>query len=299
MTKTFAITFLALAFTATWAATPEYSREVKRWQEVAIPRENDEYRLTAWFSAASFFSKAYEWRVFIDRGEILAQLASEPHQDTRERPTFQPEVDIFVARPETAVQRVNDGWLVGFNDGEWGGALYWFSLDGKRNYKISDHRVVDFFTGLDGVYAIEGLAHMDYVRGAVIRIARADPDDHWRASIVANVPDAPCTVSVRRDGTAFITTPSSIDALSRDGKLTTLLQDPWWYRPTSSVLSPDEQKLYLGMWYFVAEFEISTKKLRLLVPSNAFLEPFRISEQRMRDEESQNNMLFYRRPKRK
>ena len=299
MTKAFALTFVALIFTSTWAATPEYSQEVKRWHEAAIPPKDDEYRLTAWFSAASFFSNSYEWRVFVERGEIRAQLASEPHQETKERPAFQPKADIFVAQPETAIQRVDDGWLVGFNEGEWGGALYWFSLDGKQNYKISAHQVVDFFTGSVGVYAIEGLAHMDYVRGAAIRIARAKPRDRWQASIVANLPDAPCTVSVRRDGTAFITSPSSIVALNRDGKLTTLLQDPWWYRPTSAVLSPDEQKLYLGMWYFVAEFDIATKKLRLLVPSDAFLEPFHVSEQQMRDYEAKNNMIFYRREPRK
>jgi hypothetical protein len=33
--------------------------------------------------------------------------------------------------------RVDKGYLVGFNRGEWGGSLYWFSKDGKQYYKIS------------------------------------------------------------------------------------------------------------------------------------------------------------------
>ena len=64
-------------------------------------------------------------------------------------------VDDGAAALETAQQivggrhrpsaRVDDGWLVGFNKGEFGAALYWFSADGKQNYKISDHQVWEFF----------------------------------------------------------------------------------------------------------------------------------------------------------
>ena len=32
---------------------------------------------------------------------------------------------------------VADGWLVGFNAGEFGGGLWWFSFDGKRSKRIS------------------------------------------------------------------------------------------------------------------------------------------------------------------
>jgi hypothetical protein len=97
----------------------------------------------------------------------------------------------------------------------------------------------------------------------------------------------------------FITSPDWIITVSRGRKVTTLLQDPWWYRPTSAVLSPDERKLYIGMQYFVGEFDIPTKTLRLLVPSDIFLEPFRESEKRLREYEAKNNMRFYRRPPRK
>ena len=97
----------------------------------------------------------------------------------------------------------------------------------------------------------------------------------------------------------FITSPDCIVSVGRDRRVTTLLQDPWWNRPTSAVLSPDEQKLYIGMEYFVGEFDIPAKTLRLLVPSDAFLEPFRVAEKRLRDYEAEHNMQFYRRPRQK
>lgn len=293
------ISFLGVAVTAIWAAEPEYPREVRQWQEVSLPPEDDEYRRTAWFQAASFFSNSWEWRVFVEHDRVCAQIASEPQSAHRDRPEFTPKAEPFSARPETAFMRVEDGWLTGFNDGEFGAALYWFSLDGKQNYKISDHQVVDFFSGLDGIYAIEGLGHMDDSRGSVIRIARAESGGRWQASTIVELPGDPCTVSTRRDGTMFVTSPDWIVAISRDRKVTTLLQDPWWYRPTRAVLSPDEQKLYIGMEYFVGEFDIQSKTFRLLVPSDVFLEPFRESEKRMREHEAKNNMRFYRRPSRK
>lgn len=290
-----AIIFLLPAFSASWAADPQYSREVRHWQAVSLPPEADEYRRTAWFEAASTFSKSYEWRVFAEHGQICAQLASEPRPDRRDRPKFTPETDRFVTDKDTATMSVNDGWLVGFNQGEFGGALFWFSGDGKQNYKISDHHVVDIFSGLNSVYAIEGLDHMGLSNGSIIRIARAESGQRWRASTVVGLPSAPCTISTRGDGTMFVTSPNSIVAISRDWKVTTSLQDPWWYRPTSSVLSPDEQKLYIGMEYFVGEFDIRTKKLRLLVPSDIFLEPFRESEKRLGEFEAKNKMRFHRR----
>jgi len=167
-----AILLLLPVFTGIRAADREYSRDVQQWHEVSLPPEDDEYRRTAWFEAASFFSKSWEWRVFVENDRVLAQLASEPQRAHRDRPEFTPKVEPFFTRPGTALMRVEDGWLTGFNDGEFGAALYWFSRDGKQNYKISDHQVIDFFSGLDGIYAIEGLGHMGYVRGSVIRIAR-------------------------------------------------------------------------------------------------------------------------------
>jgi len=290
------INFLGAAITAIGAALPEYPREVRQWQEVSLPSRDDEYRMTAWFEAADHFSKSWEWRVFVEHDQVYAQLSSEAQPSHRDRPEFSPKAEEFSTQPNTAFMRVSDGWLTGFNDGEFGAALYWFSRDGQQHYKISDHQVVDFFSGVDGIYAIEGLGHMGVSSGSVIRIALAQPGGRWQASTVVKLPSDPCTVSTRRDGTLFITSPRCIVSVGRDRRVTTLLQDPWWYRPTSAVLSPDEQKLYIGMEYFVGEFDIPAKTLRLLLPSDAFLEPFREAEKRLRDYEAEHNMRFYRRP---
>jgi hypothetical protein len=56
-------------------------------------------------------------------------------------------------------------------------------------------------------------------------------------------------------------------------KIDTLLPDAPWagLYVNSSVLRPDEQKLYIGMRQFLGEFGLTTKKLRLLIPAKQFL----------------------------
>lgn len=62
-------------------------------------------------------------------------------------------------------------------------------------------------------------------------------------------------------------------SLDTENKIQTLLFFAPWnsFYPNSSVLSQDEQKLFIGMRQFVGEFDLNTKKLRLLVPSKEFL----------------------------
>ena len=262
------VAFLAVT-SAAHAAELEYPREVARWQGVAIPLEADRGTRAAWSHAANYSHHA--WRVFADDKEVHAQLVNAKPQTPPKRPTFTPQADRF--RGATAFSAVDDGWLVAFNHGEFGAALYWFSGDGKEHYKISNHQVVEFFVLPDGVHAIEGLAHMSMSKGAIIRIARPEPNAHWQALNVANLPFAPYAVTVGRDNSMFITLSDALVSVGEGKKMTTLLANPPWrgLYPNSSVLSPDGRKLYIGMRQFVAEFDIQTRQLRFLIPSAAFL----------------------------
>jgi hypothetical protein len=260
--------FLLIVLSA-HATEPKYPREVAQWQEISVPPASNQSARMVWSYAANYSD--YEWRVFAENGQIYAQLATAKPQAQREHPRFTIPQNGF-GRPSSLV-RVDDGWLVGFNKGEWGGALWWFSPDGERSYQISSHQIVDFFSLPDGVHAIEGMYHLGISKGSVIRIARAQPNARWQAITVIELPFAPFAVSVRHDGTMLMTLANALVQMDRDREIVTLLADPPWVGiyPNSSALSSDEQKLYIGMRQFVGEFDISTKKLRLLIPSARFL----------------------------
>jgi hypothetical protein len=55
--------------------------------------------------------------------------------------------------------KVNDGWIISFNRGEFGGELWWFSLEGSNRYKISDSNILFVVKHKNDYYAIDGLAH--------------------------------------------------------------------------------------------------------------------------------------------
>ncbi|MEO7494693.1 MAG: hypothetical protein ABIT83_22005 [Massilia sp.] len=268
------IAMLAAGFNAQ-AANAEFPDDVTRWQDISVPPETSRGDRAVWSYAANY--SRHEWRVVAEAGQIHAQLKGREQAAKGERPDFTPQADKF--RRASAFFAVDDGWLVAFNQGEFGAALYWFSADGQQNYKISDHQVVEFFVLADGIHAIEGLAHgvhlkgMPVGRGSIVRIARPSQDVHWQASSVIPLPGAPFSVAVRRDGSALVTLWDRLVSLGKDGKITTLLADAPWdgMYPNSSVLSADQQKLYIGMRQYVAELDIPTANLRFLLPSPAFL----------------------------
>jgi hypothetical protein len=252
-----------------FAAEPKYVREVARWQAVVVPEETDKAARDAWESAANY--SRHEWRVFLQDSRVCAELTNEAARAPKGWPKFNPKAGRF--RAASAAKAVDDGWLIAFNQGEFGGALYWFSVDGKRSYKISDHQVVDFYTLSDGIYAIEGLAHMGISEGSLIRIARPQRDKTWTVATVLKLPAAPYAISVDQHGKQFVTLSNSLVSIGASRKIQVLLSDAFWWQlyPNSSALSPDEKKLYIGMRQFVGEFDLQTKKLRLLIPDKVFL----------------------------
>src|SRR4029434_10906392 len=180
---------------------------------------------------------SHEWRVFTDGGRTCAQLTTAKTKGRKERPKFTAKVGQF--RGASTFAPVDDGWLIGFNQGEFGAALYWFSRDGKSNYKISDHQVVDFFFLSDGLYAIEGLAHLSMSKGSIIHIVRPKAGERWQAILVTRLPFAPYAISVLSGDTMLITLSDSLVSVGKDHKIHTILPDAPWggLYPNSSVLS--------------------------------------------------------------
>lgn len=162
-----------------------YPRDITKWQVATVPSESEREARMDWLYAAQM--SGLEWRVYTK--------GNTPQAGVRKRRAsvylgpFTPEAEIF--RDASARVAVDGGWLIGINQGEFGGGLYWFSRDGKHSYKISDHHVVDFFTHPNGVHAIEGWHHIVVGQGSVIRIARPKARSRWQATSVVQLPDAP------------------------------------------------------------------------------------------------------------
>jgi hypothetical protein len=251
------------------AAEAKYSRDVTRWQEISVPPKGENAERVVWDYAANY--SEILWRVSLENSRPTAELIERRTYNAADLAPFDPRADGF--RGARRFKEVDDGWLVAFNHGEFGAALYWFNQDGKRHYKISHHHVVAFLSLPNDIYAIEGLAHMASC-GSLIRITRPTISAHWQASLVVRLPFAPSTAVVRRDGSILIALSDSLVSVGPDHHITTLIPDAPWagagLSPSSSILLSDESRLYLGMVQFVGEVDLATNHLRLLVPSVSF-----------------------------
>lgn len=264
-----AVSTSALAFQAKASTC---AHEVAQSSEIAVPAASDQIAHELWSYAANY--SKLEWRVSVVDGRICA----DPHKEgtlVGPRPAFKPEADGF--RGASRFARVDDGWLVGFNHGEFGAALYWFSADGKRHYRMSenqvDPQVVDFFPLGRDLGAIEGLAHLGLADGSIIRITRGAAPGRWQVRTVVRLPTTPFAVAVPKQGPALMVLLDSIVSFDGQRKVEPLIANaPWSFLyPNSAVLSPDEQKLYIGMRQYVGEFDLKTRKLRMLLPTGAAL----------------------------
>jgi hypothetical protein len=172
-----------------------------------------------------------------------------------------------------------DGWIVGFDAGEFGGGLYWFNADGTKHYQINLDRPVDefdsenvrnIFTYRDSVIVLQGLAHMSLDRGKVIRLSR-QRDGRWRAALLCKLNGEPQVCLQDGDGSWIIVTHKTILRMKADGKQQTLGTSEFTsgLYPNSIARTLDGV-IYLGMRHFVARLIPTDKHYRaeLLVPTD-------------------------------
>ncbi|MFC0682572.1 HEAT repeat domain-containing protein [Lysobacter korlensis] len=104
--------------------------------------------------------------------------------------------------PDVAL-RLDDGWLVGTSEGEWGGDLV-FVQDGNRTKVIATHNVTGIHRLGSRVVVLSGLAHLTANRGAAFELVRKDKD--WRLQPWRGLPAAPLGNSMTASGELLVQT---------------------------------------------------------------------------------------------
>lgn len=147
-----------------------------------------------------------EWEVLVDAGTARAKLATEREPNRGPQLPFAlPKGEAFRGRRHVVATR--DGFIVGHDAGEWGGSLYWFSSDGKRQRELAKENVAGLVAiGKDAVLALEGLAHLGINEGRA-RWLFGD-DKGWRETAVVPLDGAARVFVLRADGTYVVTTKS-------------------------------------------------------------------------------------------
>jgi len=198
--------------------------------------------------------------VFVRDGVAVA----EAHPDTR--PAIPPGLRVPDRwGPPRVIRHGRSGWLVGFNHGEWGGALRWYSDSGSLKSELIDDNAVDLLPVPNGFIAFTGLAHLGSDDGRATEII--DTGTLFRIGRSVDLGSEPRAVVLERDGAVLVVTTVGISRISPSFQVTRLLSTSWgMFYPVSLV--QDGAIAYVGMRGIVAEVDLAadTPKETWLLP---------------------------------
>lgn len=193
-----------------FGAPSDFPADLSGWLVTQPPDVGDE----RWIAANN--DTKHEWVVFLRGDRPSARLRSvkrEKGSPYPERQESYPPMPFRVPRGsakdglagEWFSAWVPDGWLIGFNAGEFGVGLWWFSPDGKTRYKVSGDQVSGFFQTGGGLLALEGIAHGVTSRGRIIRLNKG-PDGLWRSAAFVDLGGSPESAVLDPGGTLTVAT---------------------------------------------------------------------------------------------
>jgi hypothetical protein len=148
------------------------------------------------------------------------------------------------------VKRVGDGWLVGFDAGEFGGGLWWFSADGRKRKKLAEDNVVGFADSSVGVLALVGLAHMGIDYGKVLLVREGQEGDR-PVEAVADLGSEPTAFATESADALIVATYDRVIRVLTSGEVERLLAPEGSLPYPNSLTLSKAGVIHVGMRHFV------------------------------------------------
>jgi hypothetical protein len=158
--------------------------------------------------------------------------------------------------------RTADGWLVGFDAGEFGGGLWWFNNGGDENQKLLPENVHAIYRTPDGVFVLVGLAHLSLNSGKIYQFT--ETDEEVKVKHVADLGGSPEASTVDSEGRFVVATPRSVLAVDYTGKVDELYKSGEDLTYPTSVVVDANGDIFVGMRFFA---------LRLVPTNNGYYRP--------------------------
>lgn len=189
------------------------------------------------------------WRVSTRAGGVHIEPASAPKHDTGGALPFVLPKEI-PAYGNKHVLAVPDGFLVGFDAGENGGALFWLSLNGQSWRTLSDENVRGLIAlGTREVLVLQGLNHRGIERG-VARWFQQGADARWTLSAEKKLDSGSYMFTVTRDA-VYVETVRSLTRIGRDREVTVFQKPPIDLLDPYNMTADANGALWVGMRHFV------------------------------------------------
>ncbi len=254
------------------SATADYPDDPGKWLVIPVPSKSNAVEYEEFFRKANW--SEVEWAVSLNNnGKPVARRKSSrgdceaPEKVTR----IAIEGPARFSEPSACLE-VDDGWLVAYNNGEFGSSLYWSSTDGSHRYQFSALWVNQFLVDSGTVYAAEGLSHLHTSRGSIITMKKES--GIWREEIFLTLPDCGQAMAAVCPGEFVVVTATQLLLISKDRSAKVLLSKTGWQGLyPSSVVAVDERFIYVGMRQYVARFDLKKggRQYDLLIPDRSMI----------------------------
>jgi hypothetical protein len=159
-------------------------------------------------------------------------------------------------RARRHVTKVEGGWLVGIDAGEWGGGLWITNGDGSLSKQIVMDNIKGIIPVSEGIFIFSGLAHMSGDFGNVLMLS--DPHDmHVSFEWAAHLTSEPQAFVAQADNSILMATKFGVWRLTPSGELNHL----FWMKLfrgfsfyINSIAETADGTIYLGSEAFVLRF---------------------------------------------
>ena len=189
------------------------------------------------------------WAVFVRGGAVVAEKRRETP------PQVPPGISLPAQHvgPPSVVEQGRSGLLVGFDNGEWGGALFWYAANGTFKQKLLSDNVVELLPTATGFTLFTGLSHMGSDTGKATEVL--DSDGRYQLGRSADLASNPRAVVTEQSGSVLVVTMAGLVRLQSDFRVEKLLREHWeMLYPVS--LAVAGETAYVGMRGAVAEVHL-------------------------------------------
>lgn len=196
-----------------------------------------------------------DWRVTLDSNRLQVAKLTELDSDPLPFKLTHPAAGL------RHVLKVDDGWLIGFDDGEWGGSLWWFNADGTQSRELEKAQGgpppawhagnVQALLRLGSVIlAFTGIEHLTLDEGLLYLVERG-PDGAWAATSVADLGAMPEAVVPVSGDAALVVTNKGLLSVSGSGHVQSLHDVHTAGLYANSIATADGSVVFVGMREYV------------------------------------------------
>lgn len=149
----------------------------------------------------------------------------------------------------TCMLETREGWFLGFDHGENGGSLWWFSKDGETTKKLSDDNARVIVKTKSGILVFSGIFHLAPFKGKILRIVQGK--NGWETRLIVDMKSTPASYSKVNADTYLVATYRNLYRVNGSGKYEVLLSKNTELPYSNSIVEFASGKIALGMQHYV------------------------------------------------